>query len=177
MVLLLSPEQIKLECCACAQNKALEEGNWWLYPDDAGDSSERGRNTANLISDGEGLFCPFSQIGAIVLLILLLSPERIELETCACTQIEALREGKWCWYLDDIGDPSERGRSAANLISDGGGLFCPFFSNWCHGSAQKPLQELFKWGWFLVHTHAFWETVSDKPNNSAVPWIACVCVS
>ena len=117
-------------------------------------SSERGRNTANLISDGEDLFCPFSQIGAIVLLILLLSPERIELETCACTQIEALREGKRCLYLDDIGDPSERGRSAANLISDGGGLFCSFFSNWCHGSAKKPLQE-FKWAWFLVHTHAF----------------------
>ena len=68
MLLLISPERIELEGCACAQIKALEEGNWWLYPDDAGDSSERGRITANLISDGEGLFCPFSQIGAMVLL-------------------------------------------------------------------------------------------------------------
>ena len=40
MVLLISPEQIELESCTCAQNKALEEGNWWIYPDDAGDSSE-----------------------------------------------------------------------------------------------------------------------------------------
>ena len=63
----------------------------------------------------------------MVLLILIISPERIELETCTCAQIEALREGKRWFYLNDAGDPSERGRSAANLISDGGGLFC-FFS-------------------------------------------------
>ena len=59
MVLLISPEQIKLESCACTQIKALEEGNKWLYPNDAGDLSKRERNTANLISDGNGLFCPF----------------------------------------------------------------------------------------------------------------------
>ena len=39
MVLLISPERIKLESCACAQIKALEEGNRWLYPDDDGDLS------------------------------------------------------------------------------------------------------------------------------------------
>ena len=59
MVLLISSERIELESCACAQTKALEEGNWWLYPDDAGDLSERAGNAANLISDGGGLFCPF----------------------------------------------------------------------------------------------------------------------
>ena len=59
MVLPISPEQIELESCACAQIKALEEGNWWLYAGDAGDSSERGRNAANLISDGGGNFLPF----------------------------------------------------------------------------------------------------------------------
>ena len=59
MGLLLSPEQIMLESCACAQKKVLEEGNWWLYPDDAGDLSERGTNAANLISYGGGHFLPF----------------------------------------------------------------------------------------------------------------------
>ena len=59
MVLLISPEHIKLESCACAQIEALEEGNRWFYLDDAGDLSERGRNAANLISDGGGHFLPF----------------------------------------------------------------------------------------------------------------------
>ena len=77
MGLLLSPKRIKLESCACAQNKAFEEGNWWLYPDDTGDLSERGRNAANLISDGGGLFALFSQIGTMVLLI---SLERIKVK-------------------------------------------------------------------------------------------------
>ena len=35
MVLLISPDQIELEGYACAQIKALEEGNGRLYPDDA----------------------------------------------------------------------------------------------------------------------------------------------
>ena len=39
MVLLTSSEQIDLESWACAQIKAFEEGNMWLYLDDAGDSS------------------------------------------------------------------------------------------------------------------------------------------
>ena len=69
MVLLISPEQNELESCACAQIKALEEGNRCLYPDDAGDLSERGKNASNLISDGGGLFANFSQIGAMVQLI------------------------------------------------------------------------------------------------------------
>ena len=66
----------------------------------------------------------YSQIAAMVLLI---SPERIKLEGCACAQIEALEEGDRWLYLDDVGDSSETGRNAANLISDGGGLFCLFF--------------------------------------------------
>ena len=80
-----------------------------------------------------GFFALSSQIGAMVLLI---SPERIELQGYACAQIEALEEGDRWLYLDDARNPSERGRNAANLISDGGGLFCPFFSNCCHGSAN-----------------------------------------
>ena len=39
MVFLISPEGIELESCACAHIKAFEEGNMWLYRDDAGDSS------------------------------------------------------------------------------------------------------------------------------------------
>ena len=59
MVLLISPQQIERENCICAQIEALEEANRWLYPDDARDSSERGENTVNLISDGGGYFFPF----------------------------------------------------------------------------------------------------------------------
>ena len=70
-----------------------------------------------------GFFALSSQIGAMVLLI---SLERIKLESCACPQIEALEEGNRWFYLYDARDLSERGRNAANLISDGGGLFCPF---------------------------------------------------
>ena len=79
------------------------------------------------------IFAFFPQIGAMVLLI---SPERIELESCACTQIEALEEGNRWFYLDDAGYSSERRRNAAILINDGSGLFCRFFSIWCHGSAN-----------------------------------------
>ena len=78
-------------------------------------------------------FSLYSQIGAMVLLI---SLEQIELESSACTKIEACEEGNRWLYLDDSGDPSARGRNAANAISDGGGLFYRFFSNWCHGSAN-----------------------------------------
>ena len=56
MVLLISSERIELE--SCARIKAFDEGNWWLYPDDAGNLSERGRSAANLSSDGGG-FCSF----------------------------------------------------------------------------------------------------------------------
>ena len=51
---------------------------------------QTGRNPANMISDGGGLFALFSQIGAMVLLI---SLEGIKLESCACAQIEPLEEG------------------------------------------------------------------------------------
>ena len=37
-------------------------------------------------------FALFSRIGAMVLLI---SPKDIQLESCACDQIEALEEGSW----------------------------------------------------------------------------------
>ena len=73
MVLLISPEQIELESCTCAQIKALEEVNRRLYFDDTEDLFERGRNAANLISEGGGLFALISQIGAMVQLI---SPEQ-----------------------------------------------------------------------------------------------------
>ena len=58
MVLLIFPERIVLESCTCAEIKAFEDGNRWLYLD-AGDPSERGRNASNVMSDGVGLFCPF----------------------------------------------------------------------------------------------------------------------
>ena len=48
-------------------------------------------------------FAPFSQIGAMVLLI---SPKQIKLESCACSQIKALEEGNTQLYLDDAGDLS-----------------------------------------------------------------------
>ena len=70
MVLLISPEEIKLESCACAQIETLGEGNRWLYLDDAGDLSERGRNTANLNSDGGALFDIFSQIDVIKVVLI-----------------------------------------------------------------------------------------------------------
>ena len=56
----------------------------------------------------EAFFSIFSPIGAIVLLI---SCKRIELEICACAQIEALEEGNRWLYLDDAWDFSERGRN------------------------------------------------------------------
>ena len=74
----------------------------------------------------------FSQTGAMVLLI---SPEGIQLESCACAQnIPPKKEiGDYTQMMQGI---RQRGRNVANLISDGGGLFSPFFSNWCHGSAN-----------------------------------------
>ena len=71
-------------------------------------------------------FALYSQIGAMVLLI---SPTQIELESCACTQIEALEEGNKWLYSEFAGDLSERGRYAANLICDAGGLFLPFLGS------------------------------------------------
>ena len=70
------------------------------------------------------IFALFSEIGAMVLLI---TPERIELESCACAQIEALEKGNRWLYPDDARDLSERGENAAHLISNCGGHFCPFF--------------------------------------------------
>ena len=58
MLLLISPERIELEGCACAQIKALEEGNWWLHPDNAW---ERDRNATNFVLNFYILTfsCPF----------------------------------------------------------------------------------------------------------------------
>ena len=42
MVLLTSPEQVKLQSCACTRIEALEEENRWEYQDNAGDLSARG---------------------------------------------------------------------------------------------------------------------------------------
>ena len=72
MVLLISPEQIKLESCACAQIKAHEEGNRWLHPDDAGVLYERGKNAVMVVAFWE-----------ICTMVLLISPEQIELESCS----------------------------------------------------------------------------------------------
>ena len=77
-------------------------------------------------------FALFSKIGAMDRLI---SPERIELESCACTQIKALEEGVGDYIEMKLGI-RHKGRNAANLISDGGDLVCSFFSNQCHGSAN-----------------------------------------
>ena len=65
-------------------------------------------------------FALFSQIGAMVLLI---SPEQIELESCTFPQIKALEEVNRRLHLDYTEDLFERGRNATNLISEGGGLF------------------------------------------------------
>ena len=37
MLCVISSDRIKLESCACAQIKSVEEGNMWFYLDDAGD--------------------------------------------------------------------------------------------------------------------------------------------
>ena len=50
------------------------------------------------------IFALFSEIGAMVLLI---TPERIELESCACAQIEAHEERNRWLCFDDAGDLSE----------------------------------------------------------------------
>ena len=79
------------------------------------------------------IFALFSQIGAMVLLI---SPEQIKLESCACAQIKALEErNKWL-NQDNSGDLSYKQRNAANLIKEAGGPFFPFSSNWWHGFAN-----------------------------------------
>ena len=55
----------------------------------------------------------FEAIDAIVLVI---TPERIEIESCACAQNEALgeRNGSIYQYIDDDWNLSERARNAAN---------------------------------------------------------------
>ena len=45
--------------------------------------------------------------------VLVKTSERIELEGCACAQIEALEEWNGLLYQDDAWDLSERGRNAS----------------------------------------------------------------
>ena len=47
-------------------------------------------------------------------MVLLLSRQRIELGSCACAHIEALKEGNGSFYPDDAGNPSEKERNVAN---------------------------------------------------------------
>ena len=56
-------------------------------------------------------FCIFDAIAAMVLLI---SSKQIELEGCACAQIEALEDWNGWIYPDDVWGQSETGRNAAN---------------------------------------------------------------
>ena len=56
----------------------------------------------------------FVIFGAIVTMVLVITSERIELEGCACAQIEALEDWNGWIYPDDAWGQSERGRNAAN---------------------------------------------------------------
>ena len=47
-------------------------------------------------------------------MVLVITSERIELEGCACAQIEALEDWNGWIYPDDAWGQSERGRNAAN---------------------------------------------------------------
>ena len=71
------------------------------------------------------VFGIFDIIGAVVLLI---SPEQIELEGCACAQIKALKKGNGSLYLDDawvfIRETEKRGKPDQRWWWP----FLPFFS-------------------------------------------------
>ena len=56
----------------------------------------------------------FVIFGAIVTMVLVITSERIELEGCACAQIEALEDWNGWIYADDAWGQSERSRNAAN---------------------------------------------------------------
>ena len=86
VVLLISPERIELECCACAQIKALKRGIGSHILMMLGIRHEKGetRQTGSVMV---AFIAIFSQTEATVLLI---SPKQIELESCACTQMKAL---------------------------------------------------------------------------------------
>ena len=56
----------------------------------------------------------FVIFGAIDAMVLAITSERIELEGCACAQIEALEEWNGWIYPDDVWGQSEMGRNAAN---------------------------------------------------------------
>ena len=73
------------------------------------------------------IFAPFSQIGAMVLV---LSPKRIKLGSCACTHIKALEVGNGLFYPDDAGDPSEMGETGQT-----GSVIVAFFAPFPHTGA------------------------------------------
>ena len=56
----------------------------------------------------------FGLFGAVYATVLVITSERIELEGCACAQIEALEDWNGWIYPDDAWGQSERGRNAAN---------------------------------------------------------------
>ena len=56
----------------------------------------------------------FVIFGAIDTMVLVITSERIELEGCACAQIEALKDWNGWIYPDDAWGQSERSRNAAN---------------------------------------------------------------
>ena len=58
----------------------------------------------------------FVIFGAIDAMVLVITSERIELEGCACAQIEALKKWNCSIYPDDTWDLSEKDRNAANYI-------------------------------------------------------------
>ena len=90
MVLQITPKRMKLLSCACAQIKAHEELNGWLYPDDARYPPEKGKRS----KPEQGWWWPFF----FFFLKQLPSFEWIELRSCACTQIEALEKGnRWLY--------------------------------------------------------------------------------
>jgi len=57
----------------------------------------------------------FGIFGTICAMVLLISPERTELESCACAQIEALDEQNGSLYPGDVWDLSEKGKYIVKL--------------------------------------------------------------
>ena len=74
------------------------------------------------------IFAPFSQIGAMVLV---LSPKRIKLGSCACTHIKALEVGNGSFYPDDAGNLSEMGETGQT----GSVIVVAFFALFPHTGA------------------------------------------
>ena len=68
-------------------------------------------------------------------MVLLISPEQNELESCSFAWIEALEERNWLIYSDDAGlCQAEEKHSKSD--QRWWWPFLPFFPNWCHVSAN-----------------------------------------